>query len=590
MKLRTQLFVSFAGLLSLAIVGLMLGIVSVRQVISAQSVLQEQHIKVIQHSQRLHQTLSEQLYFLYTRHDSLEAWHASDELFAVKMAEARAAVPKTTQPFLDEVDRLYRSYAEQVEYAIEQGEYIVRQHEIAMRSLETRDLLARLKSESIAAINQAGVLNKERANLIMTLLWLISLAVLGLGGITAYSLARRFGQPIEALAAASDQIGRGNFNVTLPLSPIAELTSLSKRFGLMAESLRQFKSTDVEALAAGQRRLQAVLDSIDDGLLILDRQGCLERINPVAQSQLGWGEQQLGKTLGETLGKPEIDQQIRLVLHGGALAERPADLKVGNSDEMRLLAYSLTPILHDQGHIAGAVMVLRDVTEQRAFERLRSEFLLRASHELRTPVTGMHMAFSLLGERLRFSEESREQDLFNTVEEEMQRLVQLINDLLNFSRYQNGMQQLTLEYCNIAELLEQAHKRIAPQADKQGVQVSCEIDSSLPYVQLDPAQISRVLDNLLDNALRHSSTGGHIRLLARLQLDRVLISVEDTGEGIAFGQQLRIFEPFVQIGRKKGGVGLGLALCKEIVQLHRGRIGVYSRPEQGTQFYFSLPC
>ncbi|MNJ71692.1 Alginate biosynthesis sensor protein KinB [compost metagenome] len=97
------------------------------------------------------------------------------------------------------------------------------------------------------------------------------------------------------------------------------------------------------------------------------------------------------------------------------------------------------------------------------------------------------------------------------------------------------------------------------------------------------------MDNLLDNAVRHTPVAGSIRLHARRHAERVIISIEDNGEGIAYGQQGRIFEPFVQVGRKKGGAGLGLALCKEIVQLHGGRMGVYSRPGQGTQFYMALP-
>lgn len=233
-------------------------------------------------------------------------------------------------------------------------------------------------------------------------------------------------------------------------------------------------------------------------------------------------------------------------------------------------------------------MVLHDVTEQRAFERVRSEFVLRASHELRTPVTGMHMAFGLLQERLHFSKESREADLLNTVTEEMQRLMQLINDLLNFSRYQNGLQKLTLAPCSIEDLLEEARLRFAAQAEAKGVELLVEIQGPLPRLHADAAQLDRVLDNLIDNAMRHTGDDGQIRLQARRHGERVIISVEDNGEGIAYGQQGRIFEPFVQVGRKKGGAGLGLALCKEIVQLHGGRMGVYSRPGQGTQFYMAL--
>jgi len=188
-----------------------------------------------------------------------------------------------------------------------------------------------------------------------------------------------------------------------------------------------------------------------------------------------------------------------------------------------------------------------------------------------------------------FDSESREADLLNTVNEEMQRLMQLINDLLNFSRYQNGLQKLTLVPCDIESLLETSRLRYAEQALNQGIDLQVELQPPLPRLPADQPQLERVLDNLLDNALRHTARGGQIRLQARRHGERVIISVEDNGEGIAYGQQGRIFEPFVQVGRKKGGAGLGLALCKEIVQLHSGRMGVYSRPGQGTQFYMALP-
>lgn len=590
MKLRTRLFFSFAALITVALLGLLLGLLSVRQIVNAQQQVQSHHFEVIETSQQMRQSLGNQLSALLEQPVDMNALHAAQGVFERHLQEARGLFrdPYTRQRF-EEIGNNYRIYSEIAVRPATQPRSLRTDNEFSVSFRAVRDDLVKLQEQSLTAVREANSASHEQAVLIGSLIGLVGLAVLLIGFVTANSLARRFGQPIEALAEASDRIGRGDFDVALPLSPISELSSLSRRFGLMAESLRQFKSTDVEALAAGQRRLKAVLDSIDDGLLILDRQGRLEHINPVAQRQLGWDERNLGETLGEALQQPELDVQLQLVLHGGFLEQAPEDLSIGAQGEARLLAYSLTPVTHAQGHIVGAVMVLRDVTEQRAFDRLRSEFVLRASHELRTPVTGMHMAFGLLRERLVFAPGSRELDLVGTVEEEMQRLVRLINDLLNFSRYQNGMQKLDLIPCDLPELLDQAHQRFAEQAQEHDVTIECEVQMPLPRLQLDPTQITRVLDNLLDNALRHSKAGGRIRLQARRHGERVILSVEDNGEGIAFGQQLRIFEPFVQVGRKKGGAGLGLALCKEIVQLHGGRIGVYSRPGQGTQFYFALP-
>ena len=589
MKLRTRLFFSFTSLITVAMLGLVLALISVMQIARTQDRLIEHNFLIIEINQKLRMNLGNHMAAILEQQADPQVLQAAREGFESTLQGALQRMPPGE-------DRMaYESVRERFQGylgAVQQGEmvYSLRgesQFSTAFRGL--RDHLLSMQEQSLRTIREESSHSRERAELVATLLGLIAVAVLLIGFITANGLARRFGTPIEGLATAADRIGQGDFDITLPKSSVSEMSALSRRFGLMAESLRQFRSTDVQALAAGQRRLQAVLDSIDDGLLIFDRQGLLEHLNPVALRQLGWDGRNLGMTLGRALQNPELDRLLQVILEGGYLDHAPDDLAIEAQGEVRLLTYSLTPVSHAEGYIIGAVMVLRDVTEQRAFERLRSEFVLRASHELRTPVTGMHMAFGLLRERLSFDPESREIDLMNTVEEEMQRLVRLINDLLNFSRYQNGMQTLERAPCDLPELLEKARGRFVEQAAARQVVIECEAQEPLPRLQLDRAQISRVLDNLVDNALRHSKQSGRIRLQARRHGERVILSVEDNGEGIPFGQQARIFEPFVQVGRKKGGAGLGLALCKEIVQLHGGRIGVYSRPGQGTQFYFALP-
>lgn len=589
MKLRTRLFFSFTSLITVALLGLALALISVMQMARTQEQLIDHNFLIIEINQKLRLNLGNHLAALFEDPIDQKALLDAQTGFQQTLERALEVMPPgPDQDAFRSTRERYEGYLLSV--ASPQAVYSLKSEShfgVAFRSL--RDHLLQTQQESLNTIRSENQESRERAILVASMLGMVGLAVLLIGFVTANGLARRFGTPIEGLAAAADRIGRGDFDITLPVTPVAEMSALSRRFGLMAESLRQFRSTDVEALAAGQRRLQAVLDSIDDGLLILDRQGRLEHLNPVALRQLGWDGRNIGMTLGQALQNPELDRQLQLILEGGYLEQAPEDLAVETQGETRLLTYSLTPVSHAEGYIIGAVMVLRDVTEQRAFDRLRSEFVLRASHELRTPVTGMHMAFGLLRERLVFPPESREVDLMHTVEEEMQRLVRLINDLLNFSRYQNGMQTLDRSPCDLPELLEEIEQRFGEQAAEQEVVLECEAQTPLPRLQLDRVQIVRVLDNLVDNALRHSKPGGRIRLQARRHGERVILSVEDNGEGIAFGQQARIFEPFVQVGRKKGGAGLGLALCKEIVQLHGGRIGVYSRPGQGTQFYFALP-
>jgi len=589
MKLRTRLFLSISALITVALVGLVLGLVSVMQMAASQQSLLQGSFHTLESGLKLRQLLGDQLVIVWADTPDLKAFEQAETQFEAALEQAKAGANPDQLSHFEQIGEHYQAFLQRFDDVIRSGG-IARADNALSTAFNTvrNDLIEAYKAtlQSITANERAS---HARAQWISALLGLVGLAVLCVGFITAHRIARRFGEPIEALANAADEISQGRYDVALPVSTATEMNRLSDRFVTMAQALRNHQATNVNELIAGQQRMQAVLDSIDDGLLMIDRQGLLEHLNPVAQRQLGWDSDRKGLSLGAALDRPDLDAQLHTVLRGGTLERAPEDLSFEVDGETRLLAYSLTPVSHVQGDILGAVMVLHDVTEQRAFERVRSEFVLRASHELRTPVTGMHMAFGLLQERVRFEAHSREADLLKTVNEEMQRLVQLINDLLNFSRYQSGLQKLTLAPCAIDDLLRRARDRYSEAAAAQGTELTIEPLENLPRLHADEAQLDRVLDNLIDNALRHTPSNGHIRLQARRHAERVIISVEDNGEGIAYGQQGRIFEPFVQVGRKKGGAGLGLALCKEIVQLHGGRMGVYSRPGQGTQFYMALP-
>lgn len=591
MKLRTRLFLSISALITVALLGLLLSLVSVQQMASSQQTMIRNNTFVLDMGLKLRQNLSEQLTQLLDDGSDprvLADLQAQFQQLLDEGMQHESQFSDNEQEF-SKANAKYQDFLQQLKAAASPARSLSVDEPLGQAFSELRATLIAYHKQAVEQIRDAEKISRDRAVLMSGVLGLVALAVLALGFFTAHGIARRFGQPIEALASAADQVGLGNFDVTLPVTSALEINQLTKRFGLMAEALREHQATNVDELLAGQQRLQAVLDSIDDGLLIIDRQGRLEHLNPVAQRQLGWDDSRTGSPLGEALQRPELDQQLHLILRGGSLERVPEDLHLEIDKENRVLTYSLTPVCRPDGQILGAVMVLHDVTEQRAFERVRSEFVLRASHELRTPVTGMHMAFGLLKERIKFPEESRENDLLDTIGEEMQRLTQLINDLLNFSRYQSGQQKLERSVCALDDLLERARVRHAQAAAAKQIELQLELGSPLPRIQADIAQLDRVMDNLLDNAIRHTPKNGNIRLQARRHGERVIVSVEDSGEGIAYSQQGRIFEPFVQVGRKKGGAGLGLALCKEIVQLHGGRMGVYSRPEHGTQFYMALP-
>ena len=590
MKLRTRLFLGFSALMTVALLGLLLALVSVVQMAQSQEKLIRDNFGVIEVNQKLRQALGNQLLLLVRDKRDNAALDESRDVFRSALVQGASQAPRAEdRQAYREIGDAYGRFLDQLRAPTAANSTLLEDNALSQSFNHVRELMVDMQQSAYDQIRDTEIRSRERAQLLAGLLGLTGIAVLLIGFVTAHSFARRFGDPIEQLSGVADKIGRGDFNIDLPSSPIAELSSLIRRFGLMAQALHDFKQTNVEALVDGQQRLQALLDSIDDGLLIIDRQGRLEHANPVAQRQLAWETEHLGSTVGQALGHPELDDAAQQVLDDKPLSAPPEDLVIEADGERRLLSWRMSPVNHHDGRISGAVMVIHDVTDQRTFERVRNEFVLRASHELRTPVTGMQMAFSLLRERTHYPDNSREADLFSTVHEEMQRLVTLINDLLNFSRYQSGQQKLERVPCDPIELLEQARQRFQTAAAQNDISIELELQTPMPNLLLDRQQMERVLDNLLSNALRYTPDGGEIRLLARHHGERVILSVEDNGEGIPYSQQARIFEPFVQIGRRRGGAGLGLALCKEIAQLHGGRIGVHSRIGHGTIFYIALP-
>lgn len=593
MKLRTRLFLSISALITVALLGLLLGLFSVTQMARSQSELIQRGFDAVQVGQKLRQHLGDELIVLIDPQPDPQRLETIRQSFRATFEEGiNANLGADYIRGLERAATLYDEMEKAASSGTPSGEtpYNLGGYKPFTEAFQRlRDHLLEQQDQVvnwvIAAEHKAG----ERSQLIAGLLVLTGLAVLAIGVLTAHGIARRFGAPIDMLARAADQIGQGKYDVVLPVSPVVELAVLSRRFGLMTEALREYHSSNLNQLLSSEGRLKAVLDSIDDGLIILDELGRIEHANPVALRQLSWQANILRQPIGPLLPDHAVDEALRQVLAGELLREPPADLQIERDGETRLLAWALTPVQVSEGGSVGAVMVLRDVTKQRAFERVRSEFILRASHELRTPITGMHMAFSLLRERLPLPPNGREQELMRTVDEEMHRLVQLIDDLLNFSRYQNGVQTLQRRPCDLAEMIRQAPQRFASKTAERDVTMACEVHEPLPHLSLDAAQLERLIDNLIDNALRYSNPGDEVRLQVRRHSEQVIVSVQDQGEGIPFEQQARIFEPFVQAGRRKGGVGLGLALAREIVQLHGGQLSVQSRPGEGSTFYFSLP-
>ncbi len=347
-----------------------------------------------------------------------------------------------------------------------------------------------------------------------------------------------------------------------------------------------------ESLAQVSRENRLLLTSAGEGICGLDSAGKLTFVNPAALRMLGqqasdllgqpiatmlhpatkpgWDECPVGKTLREA--RPHSGQALLQRRDGTTF---PAE-------------FVCTP----KGEQAeGAVVIFRDIAERQAVERMKNEFISVVSHELRTPLTSIRGSLGLLNSGKLGSLPEKGQRMLQIAMQNTDRLVRLINDILDIERIESGKVTIHKANCDVAHLVAQAIEVTQPVADKVGVRLETRVDST--PLRADPDRIIQALTNLIGNAIKFSEPGQAVRIDARAAGGEIHFVVQDQGRGIPAGKLESIFERFQQVdasdSRKKGGTGLGLAICRSIVQEHGGRIWAESEAGQGSSFHFTLP-
>lgn len=336
-------------------------------------------------------------------------------------------------------------------------------------------------------------------------------------------------------------------------------------------------------------RLEAVLDSIGEGVLALDEGGRLIFSNPSSQRMLGLAP--IEKYVGSDLDGLPVDISVRDALLRSLRERRERAELIRLPDQGRILQLE-TRLFHAPGEPSpGLVAVMRDVTAEKELERMREEFVSTLSHELRTPLTSIKAyAATLLRQDVDFDQETQ-REFLAIIEGEADRLARLIRDLLDTSRAESGRLQLRTSDVDISSLLESVLEKMKTQAGSHHLRLE-PLNGPIP-VRADPDRIEQVITNLLDNALKYSPAGTTITLSVRIADREVVVGVSDQGIGIPEEHQPHVFEKFHRVqderSRHVQGTGLGLYLCRKIVEAHGGRIWLESKPGQGSTFLFSLP-
>ena len=345
------------------------------------------------------------------------------------------------------------------------------------------------------------------------------------------------------------------------------------------------------------RQREILLDSVADGICGVDRRGMVSFANPAAARLLGAPASQL-------TGKPVHELLHGSVAEGNGCAEdcplrRAAEHHMPVSGEDTIYRsdgisfpaeYALTPIL-EQGRFSGSVLSFRDVSQRFALDRLKDEFISTVSHELRTPLTSIRGALGLLSSGILGEMNDKAANLLRIALTNSDRLVRLINDILDLERIQSGREPLTFRPVPLGDIVRQAMDGMQPVADAAGVQLIH--DATQVEIAADPDRLLQVLTNLLSNAVKFSPANSTISVILRPGVSGVTLSVIDHGRGIPADKLEAIFGRFQQVdasdSRQKGGSGLGLAICRTIVLQHSGRIWAERNPVRGSTFRVYLP-
>jgi two-component system phosphate regulon sensor histidine kinase PhoR len=322
-----------------------------------------------------------------------------------------------------------------------------------------------------------------------------------------------------------------------------------------------------------------------DGAIITDGSGLVRLINPAAARLLGVTEPEaLGRSFAQVVRHHRLIDLWQRSREGGQVLEETVEM---HRQDVFLRAI-VTPL--DEEGAEGTLTILQDLTRVRRLETVRRDFISNISHELRTPLASLKALVETLRDGAMDDPKAAGRFL-NRVETEVDALTQMVQELLELSRVESGQVPLNLVRTDVSELFTRTAERLRPQAERAGLTLSVSLPPDVPRVLADAERMQQVVVNLLHNAIKFTPPGGQVAISAESAGTEVIVSVRDTGVGIAAENLERIFERFYKADRARsgGGTGLGLAIAKHIVQAHGGRIWAESVEGKGSVFRFALP-
>ena len=355
---------------------------------------------------------------------------------------------------------------------------------------------------------------------------------------------------------------------------------LADAFDRLSQTVRR----NADDLALERRLLEAVMETMSEGVIALDSQNTVRMINQAAQRLLGTDSEARGRPLAEI----ERDFEMLQVASRSADTRRMRRAQIELLHPRRFVTVTATPLSGGVGH-GGALLTLQDATDERRAQTTRREFVSNVSHELRSPLASVRAMVETL-ENGAIDDREITLDFLGRIQDDIGRMTALVDELLELSSLESGQMPIHVSAVDLREAAGATAERFRLAAAAKGVEIKREVSADTPSAMADPAKLDQILTNLLANALKFTPRGGRIAISARARPRWVDVSVSDTGIGISPEHLPRVFERFFKADRSRsdGGTGLGLAIAQRLAQAHGGEIRAESAEGEGSVFTVTL--
>ncbi|MET3032680.1 ATP-binding protein [Flavobacterium johnsoniae] len=441
-----------------------------------------------------------------------------------------------------------------------------------------------IKQKSDIAKHSAETANLSIA-IVGTLCFLIAFNLL-------VNLPNNIANPIRELTQSIKEIANKNYSERVHFTSHSEFGDLAKSFNTMAQKLEEYHDSNVYKLLFEKKRLETLINNMNDPIIGLDNEGIVLFVNDEALKIIGLkSEDIIGKPASELAVSNDL---IRSLILKESETPKKQPLKIfahGKESyfEKEIHNITITPTGEEKEINIGDVIILRNITLFKELDFAKTNFIATVSHELKTPIASIKLSLQLLENGKTGDMNDDQKQLVESIKDDSQRLLKITGELLNLSQLETGNIQLNIGKSNPHEIVKYAVEAVKVQADQKQIQLIVDANENLKNVKADAEKTGWVLINYLSNAIRYSSEKSTILIKLKEENDQMVFQVIDTGKGIDTRYKDKVFDKYFQVpGSQKSGTGLGLAISKEFIEAQNGNVGVESNLGLGSTFWFSL--